>query len=85
MPTTLLATYRTAMKADGKSLHLAASLDGDRILFKGGKYGEHSVSATQTSLAGINAHWEGYCATNNNGRAKPRRITRAQLLDTVRT
>lgn len=42
---------------------------GGRIVFKGGKDGEHSLDILASSPERILAHWEGYCEAN--GLLKP--------------
>jgi len=42
-----------------------AKVDGDRLTFTGGKYGDHSLNLTTRTEHEILVHWEGYC--DNNG------------------
>jgi len=51
------------------SMKLRADIEGDRIVFSGGKHGTHSLAVDVSSQARILAHWEGYC--ENNGLPAP--------------
>lgn len=42
---------------------------GGRVVFKGGKSGEHSIDISVSSPERVLAHWEGYCEAN--GMLKP--------------
>lgn len=49
----------------GKFLHaqfepVAMGIDEGRVVFKGGKHGEHSIFASVSDRKRILAHWEGY-------------------------
>ena len=48
-----------------RSIDLMASMNRDktRIVFSGGKFGEHSIGADSSSER-IQAHWEGYISNN---------------------
>jgi hypothetical protein len=45
---------------------LRAHLEGDRFVFTGGYWGEHSLAADAaiTSPKRLIAHWQGYCENN---------------------
>jgi hypothetical protein len=68
--------YHTADKADQKVAVVGEDgrarwqyVVGGRIVFKGGKNGEHSLDVLASTPERILAHWLGYC--ENNGLLKP--------------
>lgn len=74
----VLATYRCPKKAgEGSSRVLSAVLVGDRVEFRGGAYGRHSVAADDPRR--VDAHWRGYVANTRGRGAKPRAVTAAAL------
>ena len=75
-----------------KKKPLCAVVRGDRIVFVGGKAGEHSLALSVSSPERIRAHWAGYCENNGckkscgtlpsgHGRAEPRiqRLGRSEV------
>jgi hypothetical protein len=46
------------------SYNLRVDLEGDRIVFKGGAYGEHSLCRLVSNPERIKAHWQVYCENN---------------------
>lgn len=50
----------TWMQAGKKTVRLYAALEADRIVFKGGRYGEHSLDAKLSSADRVVSHWRGY-------------------------
>jgi hypothetical protein len=62
--------------------HIRAKIEGGRVLFTGGKYGDHSLQLNVSSPERIHAHWEGYCESNGGEALGPWlrvRLTRAQM------
>jgi hypothetical protein len=43
---------------------LEASLESERVVFKGGEHGEHSLDRLSSSPERIRIHWQGYCENN---------------------
>jgi len=88
---TVIGQYRSHAKAHpydpaphrrkARSMHLTAVLIGNRVHFQGGLYGSHSVGADDPQR--VNAHWRGYCANSNGGRASPVRISARCLHNVV--
>jgi hypothetical protein len=57
------ATFRLFdLRSD--NYNLTFSLDETRIVFKGGKHGEHSLDRLGSTPERIKAHWQGYCENN---------------------
>lgn len=57
------ATFRLFdLRSD--NYNLTFSLDETRIVFKGGKHGEHSLDRLGSTPEHIKAHWQGYCENN---------------------
>ena len=50
----------TFMQTGKKTVRLRAVLEGDRIVFTGGRYGSHSLDAKLSSADRVIAHWSGY-------------------------
>lgn len=44
--------------------HLNVALEDRQVVFKGGKYGEHSLDRLSSDLEHVRVHWEGYCENN---------------------
>lgn len=55
------------------TVRLRAVLDGDRIVFLGGRYGEHSLAVACSSADRVIAHWRGYCEANGAAAAAAHR------------
>lgn len=53
---------RRAQVVDGKAVWV--HVQSKRIVFTGGKFGEHSIDASCSDEARILAHWEGYVEAN---------------------
>lgn len=43
---------------------LRADIEGDRIVFTGGRDGAHSLAISVSSAERVQAHWAGYCENN---------------------
>ena len=41
------------------------TVDGGRIVFTGGRFGEHSLDVRVSSRERVLAHWAGYCEAND--------------------
>lgn len=52
--------------ANGHVRQLFAHVVGDRMVFSGGKQGEHSIALDVSSRDRIKAHWAGYCENNGH-------------------
>lgn len=50
----------TFMQMGKKTVRLVATLEGDRIVFSGGRFGTHSLDAKLSSADRVIAHWRGY-------------------------
>jgi hypothetical protein len=50
-------------------IRVRADVEGDRIVFSGGREGSHSLAIDVSSPERVLAHWEGYC--ENNGLPRP--------------
>lgn len=50
----------TWMQTGKQTIRLMAVLEGDRVVFKGGRFGEHSLDAKLSSAERVIAHWRGY-------------------------
>ena len=50
----------TFMQTGKQTIRLLAILEGDRIVFTGGRYGAHSLDAKLSSADRVVAHWRGY-------------------------
>ncbi len=50
----------TFMRTGKRTVRLNATLEGDRIVFSGGRYGAHSLDAKLSSADRVIAHWRGY-------------------------
>lgn len=50
--------------AAGLNLRAVVAGNYERIMFMGGKHGEHSLDLLVTDAARAWAHWHGYCAAN---------------------
>jgi hypothetical protein len=50
--------------ASGGRLSLRAKVEGDRIVFEGGKFGSHSLAIDVSTEERVLAHWEGYVEAN---------------------
>lgn len=47
---------------DTNNYRLRFTLTTQEVVFSGGKFGSHGISRTVSSLERVKAHWEGYCA-----------------------
>jgi len=48
------------MQIGKRTVRLYAVLESDRVVFKGGRFGEHSLDAKLSSADRVIAHWRGY-------------------------
>lgn len=48
------------MQTGKRTIRLCAVLEGDWVVFKGGRFGEHSLDAKLSSADRLIAHWRGY-------------------------
>ncbi len=48
------------MQVGKRTIRLCATLEGDSIVFSGGRYGSHSLDAKCSSADRVIAHWRGY-------------------------
>ncbi len=62
------ATKRVVVYENGKPVW-RLGVDA-RIVFRGGKNGDHSIDVSVSDVERVLAHWDGYCEAN--GLAKPR-------------
>jgi len=67
------------LRRNGNNLKLRAEVRDDRIVFSGGKQGEHSLAVTVSSKARVLAHWEGYIE-NNGLRLAPKKGERVYFV-----
>src|SRR6266850_2429339 len=50
----------TFMQVGKQTVRLQAVLEGDRIVFTGGRFGSHGLDAKLSSADRVIAHWRGY-------------------------
>ena len=56
--------HETSVRSSHDGRAFRTTVDGGRIVFTGGRYGDHSLDTRTSSRERVLAHWAGYCKNN---------------------